>query len=109
MRLLGYVWVGLHCFTVFEQENPKVDDDECDGYFDNQSHMIVIKAGMPVSRQREVLMHELMHGAWWVSQLAVDPRKRQDEETVCTRLAPIMAEIINKNAWISAFIEDRVK
>lgn len=108
MRLLGYVWVGLHCISVFESEKPKVEGVECDGYFDAEAHIIHVCAGVPVSRQREVLMHELMHLAYYHSQMD-KVNEKHSEETVCTRLGPVIAEIINKNQWISAFIEDRVK
>jgi hypothetical protein len=108
MRLLGYVWAGLHCISVFEQENPKLDGTEVEGYFDPDAHQIKIKAGMPLSRQREILMHELFHLAYYCIQHAASTRKL-DEEEVCTRVAPMIAAIINKNMWISAFIEDRSK
>ena len=107
MRLLGYVYVGAHCCTVFEKEAPKLEGVGVDGYFEATSHMIVIKAGMPQSRQREVLVHEIMHLAYYHTQLCDD--NRSTEETVCTRIAPSLAEMFNRNTWLSAFIEDRDK
>ena len=106
MRLIGNVYVGLHCFCVFEKE--KVDDTDSDGVCDREAHHILVKAGNPLSRKREVLMHELFHLAYYHNQMAVGNAK-DDEETVCTRVAPSIAEMLNRNPWISAYIEDRSK
>lgn len=108
MRLLGYVNIGLHMISVFEREQPKVEGVDVDGYFEAEGHVISIKAGMPISRQREVLMHELVHLAYYHTQLD-EGNKKHSEETVCTRLGPSLAEILNRNTWISSFIEDRSK
>ena len=105
MRLLGYIWVGAHCISVFEKEQPKVDGEDVDGSFAAQDHIIAIKAGMPVSRQREVLVHEMMHLAYYHTQLD-EGNKRHSEETVCTRLGPSIAEMLNRNTWLSKYLED---
>lgn len=101
--LLGSIRIGLHTIMVYEMPEVLVGGVESDGSFSAQDHIICIRAGIPGSRQREILVHEMLHLCYMPSGL--DDDKRHAEETVCTRLASSFAEIINRNPWVALYLQ----
>ena len=106
--LPGIIRIGVYEY-VLEHWDPKVaDKEECLGKCDRFNFIIYVRDDLPDSAFAETLEHEVNHACWH----AVNLEPRAAEETVVSRLTPIMMMARRDNpeiyAWIDRAIAQKV-
>lgn len=65
---------------------------------------IILAGDRPASRQRETLLHELIHCCWEESALRSHEEATKHEELVVTALAQVLIDVLRRNPKLVAFL-----
>ena len=89
--------VGVHVYTVVlatKREMPKGDDDDhMLGWCDYNNNIIWVYKHQPVSKRKEVLLHEVLHACGYPAL----SHKQLDEEDFVDATAPVLLQVLQDN------------
>ena len=92
--LPGTVKIGPFYFIVQEWSPREATLRGCMGETDLSGLVIRIRSDLPIQRQAETLMHEVMHGIWSVASIDhVIP----GEENFVSAFSPVLFQVIRDN------------
>lgn len=103
------VKVGPYTYDVFlESSETNQDLGNCYGYHDFDELSIVIRKELPLSLQRGVLLHELLHALYDVSELDEthinEEKKAHVEEVVVSRLTAHLLSLVRDNPKLVEYL-----
>lgn len=81
--------------------------DECDAVGSNahyveDSRRIVIRPGLPADLDREVLLHEVLHGV--MSAANLDWEKYEDEERIVKSITGVLLDTLQRNPRLATYL-----
>jgi hypothetical protein len=95
--------IGAHDYTV--KLDPEVGYRGANGETYPERLDILIAEGLAATREREVLLHESLHGLWQGTDLRTEESGLQGyEEQVITALAPVLLDMLRDNPGLVSYL-----
>ena len=99
------VAVGAHRFTIAYDRS--ASHRAANGETYPELHEIRVAPDLPPTRERETLLHELLHVAWNQTPLRVSDHPAHDsEEQIVSALAPVLLEALRRNPDLAGYLVD---
>ncbi len=96
--------VSVHTYAIVWDESGLVGRHADNrGSTDKDELLIALDARLPASRQRETLLHEVLHAAWGSTSLR-STGAHEHEEVVVDALAPVLLDALRRNPALVAFL-----
>jgi hypothetical protein len=102
---IGYADVAIKILD--KKTNPKWCKDNF-GEYDSSKSEILISSGLNSREEANTFLHELLHGAAWISGLTADGNvlsTTKREEVVINTLANSLSQILRDNRWILPYLK----
>jgi len=97
-----WVRIGPQCYTILRRRFEKKRRYHV-GHIEYRKNRIQIADDVPSSRQREALLHEILHAT--CSATGINERLDADEaEYVVTALAPALLAVLRENPHVVAYL-----
>ena len=95
--------LGAHRFTI--AYDPSASHRDANGETYNDLLEIRVVPNLPPTRERETVLHELIHAAWHQTPLRVADHPAYDaEEQVISALAPLIFEALRRNPDLVGYL-----
>ena len=104
-QLPAKITIGAHVFTIdlSEEARQLLQEDEARGDTRADRALIRVAHTLAPSILAEVIVHEVLHGAWMQTPLRMRFDHDQQEEIV-TALAPLVLTLVRSNPTLVAFL-----
>ena len=102
MKLPATIKVGYRDYTVEAWEPITASANRRLGESDHFGLMIRVRADIPAQIKAEVLLHEILHCAWWVGAV----EDKDDEERTVSVVANVMSQVWRDNPEFVAFMSE---
>lgn len=101
------VTVGPHEYRVGRDDHStqvcSAGDSTCVGHTSHADLAIDLRTGLAPSFERETLLHETIHAAWYVAGLQASDVAPHEEHVVST-LAPALLQVLRDNPGLLAYL-----
>jgi hypothetical protein len=107
VKLPAAVKVGCRTYTIRTDQAAarRLREDGDRGRTRAEAGEIVIDSSLADDMLRETLLHEVLHAAWDVTPLRLEPYE-EHEEAVITAFAPLLLDALRQNPRLVAYLTE---